>query len=135
LAVPENVLAEGANYRVALEGTLARVTVWRAPDLTTDAAADELARAAERLRDRLGSASAALFDIRHAPPIAGPRTAAVVSGIYSAFAARKRKVAVVCTPEHALQELQQRRLLSESAPEHGAIFTTLAEAERWLAEP
>ncbi len=130
--MPQSVVAEGVNYRVVLDGAIVRIVVWRMPEVPSGEAAADFELATERVRAMAATSGALLLDAREAPKVAGPRTAAALGALFGAFAARKKRVAVVISDD-ALQQLQMRRLLSESIPQHGATFAELADAESWLA--
>ncbi|HEY8073170.1 MAG TPA: hypothetical protein VIF62_03655 [Labilithrix sp.] len=131
MAGPQPVIAEGGNYRVVVEGSTVRMVVWRAPDLPSAAAAADFERAAERVRGMVATLSALLLDAREAPKVAGPRTTAALTALLGAFAARKKRVAIVCSDD-ALQQLQFKRLVGETGAQYATIFGDLADAEQWL---
>jgi hypothetical protein len=130
LASEEVVFAEGVNHRVVLEGTIVRMRVWKAPQIPSDDAAADFALLVERVIPLAAQTSALVLDVIDAPPVAGPKTQAALESLFAAFASRNKRVAIV-TAGHALQQLQMRRLVSERAPRHGAVFTDAAEAARF----
>ena len=126
------MIAEGGNYRVVLEGPTVRIVVWRTPDVPSVEAAADFELASERVREMAATISALLLDVREAPKVAGPRTTAALTGLLAAFAARKKRVAVVCSAD-ALQQLQFKRLVGEASAQYATIFGEVADAEQWLA--
>jgi hypothetical protein len=125
------VYATGPNYRIELDGDLARCHVWRRPDLDPEVGAriaEELARAIERLA--VGSARAMILDLRDAPVANGPRTQAAIARMLRGFEAAGRPMALLFGNSQ-VQLLQLRRLAREHAPTQARAFAELAEAESW----
>jgi hypothetical protein len=132
LASEEVVFAEGANYRVVLLGRSVRLRVWRVPNLSSEEAAADFELLVERIVTLATSTAALMIDASAAPPVAGPRTQAALEKLFHAFASKKKRIAVIVS-EHALQQLQMRRLLGEQTSPDNAIFTEVREAEKWIA--
>jgi hypothetical protein len=125
--------AEGLNYSIDLDGSLAKCRVWSRPDLDSATGA---ALAVEKIvlfrRLAQGAAESMLFDLSQAPPVTGPKTQQALGDMLSAWQGAGRRIAVV-SGSSSLQHLQLERLLSTFAPDHGALFTSVAEAAVWLA--
>jgi hypothetical protein len=127
-----SVVTEGDAHRATLEGGLVRCVIRRARSASSDAIADEIERLAERLKPLAPTAAGIVLDVREAPGVAGPRSQAAVAAIFGAYARMRKRIAVV-VGDDALKQLQMRRLLAESAPSHGVMFSDAADADRWIA--
>lgn len=134
--------ATGVNYSLSLDGPLARVRIWRRPDLdpTTSAnAASEVfghlvalvsPTSDRRAPDRV---KGIVFDIREAPVVAGPKTAERLGELFTVLERRKARIAVVILQDQPMQVLQFRRLISGHAPTQGRVVSSTIEAETWLS--
>ena len=125
--------AEGNNYEIALEGTLARCRVWRRPDLSLEQGADCAREKVAHFRALAGGgAKAMLFDLSEAPVVAGPKSQAALGEMFNAFERANKPIAIVSRA--GMQELQLSRLATEQAPTHGRVFTDRDAALRWLTD-
>lgn len=123
--------AEGDNFEIELEGTLARCRVWRRPDLTMAQGAEcARAKVAHFLALAGGRAKTMLFDLSEGPVVAGPESQAALGKMFDAFERAGKKIAIVS--RDGMQELQLSRLAGEQAPMRGRVFTDRAAALRWL---
>jgi hypothetical protein len=124
--------AEGLNYSIDLDDLTATCRVWSRPDLTSAQGA-ALAQEKVSLFQRLaqGPAAGMLFDLTQAPVVIGPKTQEALGEMMRAWQIAGKPIAVVVGPQ-SIQQLQLRRLLSEAAPDRGALFTTSEEASAWL---
>jgi hypothetical protein len=124
--------AEGLNYSIDLDALSATCRVWSRPDLSSAegaALAQEKVALFQKLAE--GPAAGMLFDLTLAPVVTGPKTQQALGEMLSAWQAAGKPIAVVVGPQ-SIQQLQLRRLLSTSAPDRGALFTTSDEASVWL---
>ena len=130
------VLNEGSNYRVSLDGKVASAVIWKRPDLSAQEGAEaarELAVYMETLaRKHAETATAAIVDLREAPPVAGPKTQAHVAAIMHAWELAGRRIAWI-VGDSPLQQLQIKRLVREHSPRMGTVVTSIAEARAWIA--
>ncbi len=130
------VLNEGVNYRVSLEGKVASAVIWKRPDLTAQEGAEsarELAVYMDTLaKKHAETAGAAIVDVREAPPVAGPVTQQHLASIMAAWEQAGRRIAWLVS-DNPIQQLQLKRLVREHAPRMGAVVTSPAEAQTWIA--
>ena len=130
------VLNEGVNYRVSLDGKVASAVIWKRPDLTTQEGADaarELAVYMDTLaKDHAATAVSAIVDVREAPPVAGPVTQSHLAAIMISWEHAGRRIAWI-SGDNPIQQLQLKRLVREHAPGMGAVVTSPAEAQTWIA--
>lgn len=125
--------ASGANYKIEVIDDLVRWSVWSRPDLTTQ----EGARCAEDQAGHastlaVGPAHGMMFDVSGAPSVMGPRTQAAIVATMAPWERGRKPVAIVIS-ENALQRLQWERIVRESLPKSGRIFTAVPPALHWLA--
>jgi hypothetical protein len=124
--------AEGLNYSIDLDEARAMCRVWSRPDLdSTQGAALAVEKITLFQRLANGIAESMLFDLSEAPAVTGPKTQAALSTMMATWESARRAIAVVSGP-NSVQQLQLRRLLSTSAPDYGALFTSVDEASAWL---
>ncbi|HJL18573.1 MAG TPA: hypothetical protein RMH99_23130 [Sandaracinaceae bacterium LLY-WYZ-13_1] len=120
--------AEGGNYRIELDDGIASCRVWRRPDVDAETGA---AFAREKIAHfralAVGRGRGMVFDLREAPPVTGPKTQEAVGQMFSAFESHHKPIAVVVGGK-AVQKLQMKRLVGDTAPKHGAVFQDLDEA-------
>ena len=125
--------AEGGNYRIELAAGLARCEVWRRPDVDSATGArfaEEKSAHFERLaRDR--AVRGMIFDLRKAPPVAGPKSEAAIGAMLATFE-KARKPLVVLVGDNEIQRLQVARIIRDRAPTLARWYRDPAEAERWL---
>lgn len=127
------VLAEGYNFRITLEGSLVRCVVWATGDL--DAArgatgAEEMVRTLESLAAR-GDVRGTIFDIQGAPPVAGPRTLAALTRMLGEHERVGKRIAVQIGPSPS-QRLQMTRVARDAAARVGRIVSSTNEAMAWV---
>ncbi len=129
------IYAEGANYRIILEGGHVHCSVWLRPDLTRE---QGQACALDKIQHLVGLAArprplarALVFDLTGAPETWGPVTHEALGRIVRAWEAAARPVIVVSGPS-AIRRLTLRRLVAEAARCHGVVVTTLDEASSHL---
>ena len=124
--------AEGMNYSIDLEGSIAVCRVWSRRDLDSATGA-RLATEKIGLFRRLagGATGAMLLDLAQAPVVAGPKTQGALGEMLKAWQDVSKPVAVVAS-SHSIQQLQLRRLIQTFAPNHGALFGSIEEAAAWL---
>ena len=124
--------AEGGNYRIELDASIATCRVWRRPDVDAETGA---AFAKEKVAhfDALarGVARALIFDLRDAPPVTGPKTQEAIGLMISTFERVRRRVAIVSGPS-ATQRLQLPRIVDAAAPRSGRVFASADDARAWL---
>ncbi len=121
------------NASISMEGARAHVKVWRRPDLdsaTGTRLANELAVLLKALPG-LGVREV-FFDVREAPPVAGPKTTAVLGEIFAGFDAANLRLSVL-VGDHSVQALQFRRLVAERIAERGRVVFDENEADAWLS--
>ncbi len=124
--------AEGDNYRFEVVDGRAECTVWRRPDLDSDAgarSAEEMLVHFRALAEDPGVLSL-LVDIRQAPPFSGPRTHKVLCLAFTAFEQARTPIAVL--PASVVQGLQVQQSLSLYAPLYGRDFSSASAASQWL---
>ena len=130
-------IAEGDNYEISMdEHGVVVCRVWRRPDLDHDAGARCAEEMLERIRDLALSSEATgfVYDLREAPPVAGPRTQAAIVGIVALWVEGGRRVAIA-VGDASLRKLQMQRLVSEAATQEAAVFDEPDEALRWVRKP
>jgi len=124
--------AEGMNYSIDLDGSIATCRVWSRPDLDSGTGArlaTEKISLFQRLAARL--ASGMIFDLSVAPAVTGPKTQQALGKMLEAWQSAAKPVAVVAG-SNSIQQLQLRRLISTYAPNHGALFGSVEEARAWI---
>jgi hypothetical protein len=122
----------GENYRIDLDGSVARCAVLRRRDLDPEVGArlaEELVQTFARLA--AGRAYGMILDVRDAPPANGPRTQGAIGRMLGAFEAAGRPIALLVT-DSPVQSMQLARLVREHAPTQGRMFTAPAETEAWV---
>lgn len=126
--------ASGDNYSIELDGFHGIVRVWRRPDLDSATGARDANEMTELLKRLLLSKRmrSLLFDLRNAPPIAGPRTVETMGELLGACERALARIAVLVSSD-PVQVLQFRRLVMTHAPSQGRVASTLADAESWVA--
>jgi hypothetical protein len=120
------------NWRIDLEGAIARCQIQRRKDLDPEVGArlaEELLQVVKRLA--ASRAYGMLLDVRDAPPANGPRTQAAVGAMVAAFEGASRPIAVLIA-DSPVQVMQLSRIVREHAPTHGRTFTVPDEAEAWV---
>lgn len=124
--------AEGMNYSIDLEGSMAICRVWSRRDLDTATGA-QLATEKIGLFQRLasGDTAAMLLDLSQAPVVTGPKTQGALGEMLKAWQEVSKPVAVVAG-SHSIQQLQLRRLIQTFAPNQGALFGSAEEAAAWI---
>ncbi len=124
--------AEGMNYSIDLEGSIAVCRVWSRRDLDSATGA-RLAMEKISLFRKLarGGTAAMLLNLSEAPVVAGPRTQAALGEMLKAWQDESKPVAVVAT-SHSVQQLQLRRLIQTFAPSQGGLFGSADEANAWI---
>jgi hypothetical protein len=124
--------AEGMNYSIDLEGSVAVCRVWSRRDLDSATGA-RLATEKIALFRKLASrdTAAMLLDLSEAPVVAGPKTQAALGEMLKAWQDVSKPVAVVAS-SHSIQQLQLRRLIQTFAPSQGGLFGSTDEAAAWL---
>lgn len=124
--------AAGQNYSIDLEGSRARCRVWSRPDLDSAQGA-KLAVEKIALFQRLaqGDTQDMLFDLAQAPAVTGPKTQEALGQMLAAWEQAGKSIVVLSGPL-SIQQLQLRRLVATYAPQQGALFTTIDEANAWL---
>ncbi|MBK6512712.1 MAG: hypothetical protein IPM79_14865 [Polyangiaceae bacterium] len=121
--------SRGPNFVIEVDEGLATCRVWQRPDLTSTegaACAEQISRHAEALASD-PNARGFVFDLRQAPPIAGPRTTAAVGQMAKAYEVAGKGFAVI-TADTPMMLLQFRRVVREAAPLRGVVTTDEAEA-------
>ncbi len=121
--------ARGPNHAFGIaDGGRAVCRVWQRPDLS----AEEGAKCAEAMLRHVvtvaqsGVISTILFDLRDAPPVAGPRTQLAMRQMFGLLEEGQKRLAVVTTP--GVQQLQIARLVDADAPKFGLTTDSLAVA-------
>lgn len=120
--------ATGDNFTLVLDGGHAVLKVWRRPDLDSASGARNANEMAAHLRALMPKLASLIFDLRDAPPVAGPKTVETVSELLRSCEQRAVRIAVVLSAD-PMQLLQYRRLVATYAPARGKAVMTLAEAE------
>ena len=126
------VVAEGSSYSISVDGDRGSIRVWRRPDLSTDEGARLAGEMAKALGGLLPKIRSLLFDLREAPPISGPTTAAALGNLARACERARIRIAVIVADD-AMQRLQVNRVAKECAPEMARVFAAPAEADPWLS--
>lgn len=124
--------AEGMNYSIDLDGSIATCRVWSRPDLDSSTGArlaTEKIALFQRLAARL--ASGMIFDLSVAPAVTGPKTQQALGQMLQAWQNAAKPVALVAGT-NSIQQLQLRRLVTTFAPDRGALFGSVDEARAWL---
>ena len=125
--------AEGMNYSIDLEGSMAICRVWSRRDLDS-------AKGAQLATEKIGLfrvlakgevAKSMLLDLSNAPVVTGPKTQTALGEMLKAWQEASKPVAVVAS-SHSIQQLQLRRLIQAFAPTHGALFGAVEEAAAWI---
>lgn len=125
--------AEGMNYSIDLDGSIAHCRVWSRPDLDS-------AKGAQLATEKIGlfrvlakgdAAKSMLLDLSSAPVVTGPKTQAALAEMLKAWQEVSKPVAVVAS-SHSIQQLQLRRLIQAFAPTCGALFGAAEEAAAWI---
>ena len=122
----------GRNFEIRTSGGVADCRVWRRPDLSREEGAkcgDELCEALAALATS-NQVKALVLDLHEAPP-PGPLTQRAIERLMRAAETAARPVAVVCSSD-ALQRMQLRRIVTESAPKQGRVFEDGGEARTWV---
>ena len=124
--------AEGMNYSIDLEGSMAVCRVWSRRDLDSATGA-QLAMEKIVLFKRLaaGDTAAMLLDLSQAPAVTGPKTQSALGEMLKAWQEVSKPVAVVAS-SHSIQQLQLRRLIQTFAPSEGGLFGSADEAAAWI---
>ena len=124
--------AEGQNYSIDLEGSIAVCKVWVRRDLTFATGA-ALATQKVALFQSLarGKTAAMVLDLSEAPTVTGPKTQGAMGEMLASFQHASKPVAVVASA-HSIQQLQLRRLIAAFAPTQGALFASREEALAWV---
>lgn len=124
--------AEGANYSIDIEGSVATCRVWARPDLDFASGAQSATQKISLFQLLAkGDTAGMLFDLTQAPAVTGPKTQEALGQMLRAWQAAGKPIAVV-TGQNSMRKLQLRRLLSTFAPVHAALFDTVNEASTWL---
>jgi hypothetical protein len=124
--------AEGMNYSIDLEGSIAVCRVWSRRDLDSATGARLAMEKISLFRKLAGGGTAAmLLDLSQAPVVAGPKTQAAIGEMLKAWQDESKPVAVVGTT-HSIQQLQLRRLIQTFAPSQGGLFGSAEEAAAWI---
>ena len=82
---------------------------------------------AAHLRKLIPKLVSLTFDLREAPPVAGPKTVETVSELLRSCEHASVRIAVVLSAD-PMQILQYRRLVATYAPVRGKVVMTLADA-------
>jgi hypothetical protein len=124
--------AEGMNYSIDLEGSMAVCRVWSRRDLDSATGA-QLATEKIGLFRQLasGDTAAMLLDLSQAPVVTGPKTQAALGEMLKAWQDASKPVAVVAS-SHSIQQLQLRRLIQTYASSQGGLFGSAEEAAAWI---
>lgn len=121
------------NSSISTEGVRAHVKVWRRPDLDSATGSRLASELAAQLKALPGlGVREVLFDVREAPPVAGPKTTAVLGEIFAGFDAAHMRLSVI-VGANSVQALQFRRLVAERIGERGRVVLDENEAEAWLS--
>jgi hypothetical protein len=124
--------AEGLNYQIDLDGSMATCRVWSRPDLdSAQGAAAAIEKVTHFRRLAQGSATSMLFDLTQAPAVTGPKTQQALGEMLRSWQAAGKPVAVLIGT-NSIQQLQLRRLLATFAPDQASLFVSLEEATAWL---
>jgi hypothetical protein len=125
-------IAEGLNYSIEREGTIAICRVWSRPDLDS---AQGAALAVEKVtlfrRLAQGDTRGMLFDLSQAPPVTGPKTQEALGQMLHAWQSQSKPIAVVVST-NSIQLLQLRRLVTTFAHDQGNVSSSYDEALAWL---
>jgi hypothetical protein len=124
--------AEGMNYSIDLEGSIAVCRVWSRRDLDSAKGA-QLATEKIGLFRQLasGDTAAMLLDLSRAPVVTGPITQSALGEMLAAWEQAAKPVAVVAG-SHSIQQLQLRRLIQTHAASQGGLFASAEEAAAWI---
>ncbi len=125
------VLVERANHRAEREEGLLLLRVWRDPQLAAEAAAVAFEQTIRELAPLVASIEHVVLDLRDAPRVVGPRTQASLGTLLAQFARLRRRIALISSDD-ALQQLQLRRLIAESAPQCAVLAMDEATASAFL---
>ena len=124
--------AEGLNYSIDLEGSVATCRVWSRPDLdSTQGAALAVEKVTLFRRLAQGEVRGMVFDLTQAPPVTGPKTQEALGQMLHAWQSHSKPVAVV-VGANSIQQLQLRRLVTTFAHDHGNVSSSIEEASAWL---
>jgi hypothetical protein len=124
--------AEGMNYRIDLEGSMAVCRVWSRRDLDSATGAQLATEKIGLFRQLARSDTRAmLLDLSEAPVVTGPKTQSALGEMLKAWQQASKPVAVVAS-SHSIQQLQLRRLIQTFAPNQGALFGAAEEAAAWI---
>ncbi len=121
--------ARGKNYSFYRAGEVVLCRVFQRKELTSvegAQCADEISRTAQKLVVD-SCARYFIFDIRHGPPVFGPKTEAALGALFAHLA--KIHVGIRClVSDNPLQEMQYGRLLRDVAPRRHEVVKTFALA-------
>jgi hypothetical protein len=130
-----DIIASGPNYEISSDAEgVVYCRVWRREDLDHDAGA----RCAEEMLAHLARLATSpdytgfVYDLREAPPVAGPRTQEAIGRTLERWKDSGRRVAIA-VGDAAMRRLQMQRIVGEVLAEgEGAIFDAPEEATAWL---
>ncbi len=127
-------MTEGENHLISERDGLVVCQIWSRPDLTSEQGANNAQQMVSFLLDVVLRASSPyrgmIFDVRRGPPVFGPKTRDVLSGLLGRSVQRRTPVAIL-TGESATQVLQFRSLCS-IAPTLTRVFDDEPSAIQWL---
>lgn len=122
-------------FSITVDGQRAEIRIWRRPDLdSATGAANVIEMAAEGARLPARGVREITLDMRDAPAVAGPKSAAAMGELMTAWGTARVRVAVLISDD-PVKTLQFRRLVTENAPKNAKVTADPAEAARWLAQP
>lgn len=128
-------VAEGGNYALVIDRTIAWARVWKRPDLDSEAGARlavELAQVFLRVtQEPFARVCGAVLDLREAPPVIGPSTRATIGRVAAAWELIGRRFAFLAG-DNATQRLQLAAVVADHAPRLGAVCSNHEDAEAWI---
>lgn len=126
---------EDENFSIDVDGdAVARVRVWKRPDLPFDKGAELARRMLATTRGLAGDARARglVLDLREAPVLVGPRTRSTLAELVGAWEAAGKRVGVVLVP--GVQRVTLEPGLTEAAPTCARVTGTTDEAHAWVLD-
>ncbi len=127
-------LTQGENHLISERDGLVVCQIWARPDLSSEHGAQNAQQMVSFLMDVVLKAGSTyrgmIFDVRRGPPVFGPKTRDVLSGLFARSVERRMSVAIL-TGESATQVLQFRSLCSP-APTLTRVFDNEPSAVQWL---
>jgi hypothetical protein len=134
ILVKLEILGSGSLFEIVAHGAIVRCTLTNRDDVDAEEGARCAAALSRILSDVLGPDSpytGVVIDVRHGPPVFGPKTRASLERLFARGEQSRRRIAIRVGTA-AIQKLQFSSLCRDQAPTQGRVFETDEDAG-WAA--